>query len=73
MSYDFNPMEFGRMQAEIEALQRSVEKLNDSVEALTNMLSETKGGWRALVAVGTIIVSISGGVAWVVTKLKIGG
>lgn len=60
------------MQAEIESLQKSVEKLNTSVEALTNMLSETKGGWKALVAVGTIIVAISGGVAWVVTKIKFG-
>jgi hypothetical protein len=72
MSTDFDPVEFGRMQAEISNLKLSVDKLNNSVERLTDALSETKGGWKALVAVGSLIITISGGVAWFVTKFKLG-
>jgi malate synthase len=56
---DFDPQEFGRMQAQIETLRRDndellsmVKELSAEVRAIRLQLTEAKGGWRMLMLLG---------------------
>jgi len=59
MPDDINPQEFGRLQAEVQALRRDQDKQTTMLETLINemsemrtQLSEAKGGWKVLMALG---------------------
>lgn len=70
--YEYNPVEFGRLQEQVAGLQDAVQKLDNSVQKLTDALSESRGGWKVLVTLGTVAVAVSSGVAWIFAKLKLG-
>jgi hypothetical protein len=57
---EIDPKEFGQLQAEVQALRRENERLLDLLERwdirLANIekkLSEARGGWIVLVAIGS--------------------
>jgi hypothetical protein len=56
---DMNPVAFGRLQAQVESLERSHAETNKLIAALTEkidgmaaQLSEARGGWKTLMLVG---------------------
>lgn len=49
------PKEFGYLQATVDKLEDRVEKLTEAVETLTATLNQTKGGWRLLAALGSVV------------------
>jgi len=44
-----------RMETDIEALAASIEKLTTTMLLLNNTLEQGKGGWKVMLAVGTIV------------------
>jgi len=55
---DIDPREFGKLEAQVEALQKEVHALRDDVKQLLEMANKSKGGlW-----VGMSIASAVGGV-----------
>ncbi len=56
---DTPPQEFGYLQATVDKLEDRVEKLTAAVEALTATLNQTKGGWKLLVALGSVVSFIT--------------
>ena len=55
---DIDPREFGKLEAQVEALQKEVHALRDDVKQLLEMANKSKGGlW-----VGMSIASAIGGV-----------
>ncbi len=55
---DIDPREFGKLEAQVEALQKEVHALRDDVKQLLEMANKSKGGlW-----VGMLVASAIGGV-----------
>jgi hypothetical protein len=55
---DIDPREFGKLEAQVEALQKEVHALRDDVKQLLEMANKSKGGlW-----VGMSVASAIGGV-----------
>lgn len=52
--------DLGRMEAQITALIFQVSVLNDKVDAIDKTLSEARGGWRMLLAVGGVAGTAGG-------------
>lgn len=55
---DIDPREFGKLEAQVEALQKEVHALRDDVKQLLEMANKSKGGFW----VGMSIASALGGV-----------
>lgn len=59
MTSDIDPQEFGRLQAEVQALRtneertaQALEKMAESLDAIKVQLAEARGGWKTLLLVG---------------------
>lgn len=52
---DIPPRDFGKLEATVEQLEARVEKLTHAVVELTAALNQTKGGWKLLAALGTLV------------------
>ena len=63
---DIDPREFGKLEAQVEALQAEVHGLRQDIKELLEMANRSKGG----MFVGMAIASVLGGiVSFVATKL----
>lgn len=63
---EIDPREFGKLEAQVEALQKEVHALRDDVKQLLEMANKSKGGFW----VGMSIASALGGViTFVVDRL----
>ena len=54
---DISPREFGKLEAQVEALQTEVHELSKDVKALLELANKSKGGFW----MGMTIASMSGG------------
>ena len=63
---DIDPREFGKLAAQVEALQTEVHALRQDIKTLLEMANKSKGGFF----VGMAIASIVGGfISFVATKV----
>jgi len=63
---EIDPREFGKLEAQVEALQAEVSAMRDDIKALLEMAKRSKGGFF----VGMAIASVIGGViSFVATKV----
>ena len=63
---DIDPREFGKLEAQVEALQAEVHGLRQDIKLLLEMANKSKGGFF----VGMAIASIVGGIiSFVATKV----
>ena len=65
MSDHIDPRDFGRLEAEVAALNKSVEAMAADLRAVRSALDAAGGGWRVLIAVG----AASGAVTALLVKL----
>jgi hypothetical protein len=56
----------GQLQAQVATLEREVKDLRDQVAKLVAILNAGKGGWRAMMFVGTVATGVGAAVATVV-------
>lgn len=77
---DFNPLEFGRLQAQVETLLRSdAEKtellriLASDVQAMRLQMAEARGGWRLMMLLGGGAASLGGAISWALTHFRWSG
>jgi hypothetical protein len=68
---DFDPIEFGRLQAKVEQLLASdkektalLSQLASDMTAVRLQLAEAKGGWKILVMLGGASASLGGFITW---------
>jgi prefoldin subunit 5 len=73
---DFDPKEFGRLQAQVEQLlesnrllTESVSTMSTAIQAMQLQMAEAKGGWKVLMLIGGASASAGGLISWVVTHL----
>lgn len=76
---DFNPVEFGRLQAQVETLITSdrektelLKTLAEDMTAVRLQLAEAGGGWKLLVMLGGASATVGGAISWVVTQFSKG-
>lgn len=50
MSVD--PQAFGRLQAEVEQLQRQLQEMQGDLKAALAILAQAQGSWKTMVAIG---------------------
>jgi hypothetical protein len=63
---DIDPREFGKLEAQVQALQTEVHAMREDIKLLLEMANKSKGG----MFVGMAIASVLGGiVSFVATKL----
>ena len=63
---DIDPREFGKLAAQVEALQTEVHALRQDIKTLLEMANKSKGGFF----VGMAIASVIGGViSFIATKV----
>ena len=63
---EIDPREFGKLEAQVEALQVEVHALRQDIKALLEMANKSKGG----MFVGMAIASVVGGfISFVATKV----
>ena len=63
---DIDPREFGKLEAQVEALQAEVHALRQDIKALLEMANKSKGGFF----VGMAIASVVGGIiSFIATKV----
>ena len=63
---EIDPREFGKLEAQVEALQAEVHALRQDIKTLLEMANKSKGGFF----VGMAIASIVGGfISFVATKV----
>ena len=63
---DIDPREFGKLEAQVEALQAEVHALRQDIKTLLEMANKSKGG----MFVGMAIASVIGGViSFIATKV----
>lgn len=63
---EIDPREFGKLEAQVEALQSEVHALRQDIKALLEMANKSKGG----MFVGMAIASLVGGViSFIATKV----
>ena len=63
---EIDPREFGKLEAQVEALQAEVHALRQDIKTLLEMANKSKGGFF----VGMAIASIVGGIiSFIATKL----
>jgi hypothetical protein len=63
---EIDPREFGKLEAQVEALQAEVSAMRDDIKALLEMANRSKGGFF----VGMAIASIIGGfISFIATKV----
>jgi len=63
---EIDPREFGKLEAQVEALQTEVHALRQDIKALLEMANKSKGG----MFVGMAIASVVGGIiSFVATKM----
>jgi hypothetical protein len=63
---EIDPREFGKLEAQVEALQTEVHALRQDIKALLEMANQSKGGFF----VGMAIASVVGGIiSFIATKV----
>lgn len=63
---EIDPREFGKLEAQVEALQAEVHALRQDIKALLEMANKSKGG----MFVGMAIASVVGGmISFIATKV----
>ena len=63
---EIDPREFGKLEAQVEALQAEVHALRQDIKALLEMTNKSKGG----MFVGMAIASVVGGIiSFIATKV----
>ena len=46
-----DPRDFGRLEAEVQAMQRQMEDMASDLKAVRTMMDSAAGGWRVIVVV----------------------
>lgn len=56
---EIDPREFGRLEAEVQALTKTMEAMAADLRAVRSAMDAAGGGWRVLVVVGAVSGAIT--------------
>lgn len=61
--------DIGRLEAKVEHLEATVAAMDTKLDVLTAYMSEARGSWRTLLAIGGLASACGAAVAWVIGYL----
>ena len=61
--------DIGRLEAKVEHLENTVKAMDEKLDILTGYMSEARGSWRTLLAIGGLASSCGAAVAWLIGHL----
>lgn len=64
--------DYGRLEAQVSQLTTDVHQLKQTVEQMRDMMSEARGGWRAIALVSGVAGSLGAALTWVLTHVRFG-
>lgn len=72
-----DPIEFGQLRAEVTAQRRDLDRLANTLEHLArsldsvrDVMTEARGGWRAIAMVSGIAGTLGGAITWAVQHVR---
>lgn len=69
---DFDPVQFGKLQATVETLEADMRDMKADVRLIRDAITEARGGWKTLLLIGGAAATAGGAVIWAVQHIKIG-
>lgn len=73
-----DPVEYGELKGAVNSLQMQVtefkskqSQMDAKLDIIVSQLSEAKGGWRTMMALGGAAGSVGAGIAWLITHFKV--
>jgi predicted secreted protein len=66
---DDTQRDIGRLEGKVDALERTVEQMNQKLDTLSAYMAETKGGWKALLALAGFASAAGSAVTWFVASI----
>lgn len=74
---EIDPLEFGRLQAQVETLLRQdsektelLKALAADITAMRLQLAEARGGWKLMLLLGGAAASFGGVISWALTHFR---
>ena len=61
--------DIGRLEAKVEHLENTVRAMDDKLDLLTTYMSEARGSWRTLLAIGGLASACGAAVTWMIGYL----
>lgn len=71
MTDHIDPIEYGKLLAQVEHLTDKVDSMEKNVQAMRDLMERSKGGWRTLVWLGGVAGSVGAIAAWVISHVKV--
>lgn len=71
MTDHIDPIEYGKLLAQVEHLTDKVDSMEKNVQAMRDLMEQSKGGWRTLVWLGGVAGSVGAIAAWVISHVKV--
>lgn len=78
MEQQVDPVAFGELRGEVRAMGARIDRLTNDVEKLTaqvaqiaEMMTEAKGGWRAIAWVAGVAGALGGAITWAVQHITV--
>lgn len=54
----------------INKMETSINKQSEKIDSVLDILSQSKGGWKVLVIVGTVLMAIGTAVGWLLSYIS---
>lgn len=71
MTVDIDPIEYGRLLAQVAHLTKQVDSMEKNVQAMRDLMEQGKGGWRTLVWLAGVAGTVGAIVNWAVAHIKV--
>lgn len=71
MGDQIDPIEYGKLLAQVQHLTSKVDSMEVNVQAMRDLMEQGKGGWKTLVWLGGIAGSAGAIINWAMTHIKV--
>lgn len=71
MSDQIDPRDFGRLESDVHNLTKTVEAIATDMKAVRSAVDSARGGWKMLVAVGTVSGTIAASIVKILAILPL--
>lgn len=61
------------LETKVATLEKTIEGMASDLHEIKQAVTEAKGGWKTLVALGTIASTLGGFVTWILSNIRFGG
>lgn len=68
---EINPQEFGELKSTVAALERDMQEMKSDIRVIRDAITEARGGWKLLLAIGGAAASLSAAVTWALQHIQL--